>query len=286
MAGRPKKVPKNSRELSPRQWAWEFLRFNLDYRAAYSEWMLLPLAVRDLKRPDGEMPLLACPPGTPMSLFVVRPAASVGETVGAWINRTEESRRKGWFLGHAPSVTPQPQFGISKWIDPETTPLPQCDETIFDKLTLDVYAELNEHEHPRQKPLVITVSDIKKSEIVIKIDVLHPIGFLNESIRQLVLQQRDLLQRIGNLSLEFYEGEKSLNPAGVYEAYLKILQRISNGESKSEIIRVTPDGERVASDDSYADRTKKQYPVALALRDEGYRHIAYYNDFIGQVRGA
>lgn len=285
MAGRPKKAPKNSRELSPRQWAWEFLRFNLAYRAAYAEWMLRPLSVRDLKRPDGKMPLLACPPDTPMSLFVVQPAASVGETVGAWITRTEESRRKGWSLGHAPSVTPQPQFGISKWIDPETTPLPQCDEIIFDKLTLDVYAELNEHEHPRQKPLTITVADIKKSEVVIKIDVLHPIGFLNESIQQLVLQQRKLLLKAGELPLELYEGGKSFNPAGVYEAYTKILQRISDGESKSEIIRITPGGERVASDDAYADRTKKQYPVALALRDEGYRHIAYYNNFIGQVRG-
>lgn len=285
MAGRPKKAPQNSRELSPRQWAWEFLRFNLAYRTAYAEWMLRPLSVRDLKRPDGKMPLLACPPDTPMSLFVVQPAASVGETVGAWITRTEESRRKGWSLGHAPSVTPQPQFGISKWIDPEATPLSKDDETIFDKLTLDVFAELNEREHPRQKPLAITVADIKKSEVVIKIDVLHPIGFLNESIQQLVLQQRKLLLKAGELPLEFYEGGKSFNPAGVYESYAKILQRISDGESKSEIIRITPGGERVASDDSYADRTKKQYPVALALRDEGYRHIAYYNDFIGQVRG-
>ena len=109
---------------------------------------------------------------------------------------------------------------------------------------------------------------------------------MNESIRQIVLKQRELLRRIGITSLDSYEGLKSFNPAGVYEAYVKILQRINNGESKHEIIHITPEGERVASYDSYADRTKKQYPVALALRDEGYRHIAYYDDFIGQLRGA
>ena len=285
MAGRTKKVPKNSRELSPRQWAWEFLRFNPAYRAAYAEWMSLPLSVRDLKRAAGGMPLLACPPETSMSLFFSQPVALNGETVGDWISRTEESRREGWSVGHAPSVTPQAHFGISKWIDPEITPLPKADENIFGRLTVDVFAELNDREHPRQKPLAVTVADIKKTEVVVKIDVLHPIGFLNESIRQIVLKQRELLRRIGITSLDSYEGLKSFNPAGVYEAYVKILQRINNGESKSEIINVTPDGERVASDHSYAVRTKKQYPVALALRDEGYRHIAYYEDFIGQVRG-
>lgn len=286
MASRPKKLPKNSRDLSPRQWAWEFLRFNPAYRAAYSEWMSLPLSVRDLKRTGGGMPLLACPPETSMSLFFSQPAALNGETVGDWIIRTEESRRERWSIGHAPSVTPQARFGISKWIDPETTPLPNADENIFGRLAVDVFADLNDREHPRHKPLAITVADIKKSEVVVKIDVLHPLGFLNESIRQIVLKQRELLQKIGISSLHLYEGAKSFNPAGVYESYVKILQRINNGESKSEIIHVTPDGEHVDSDHSYAVRTKKQYPVALALRDEGYRHIAYYEDFIGQLRGA
>ena len=79
-----------------------------------------------------------------MSLFFSQPEALNGETVGDWIIRTEESRREGWSVGHAPSVTPQAQFGISKWIDPEITPLPKADENIFGRLTVDVFAELND----------------------------------------------------------------------------------------------------------------------------------------------
>ena len=90
---KPKRLSTHT-ELSSRQWAWEFLRFNLEYRKAYAAWMLIPESVRNPQSLNG-IPLAGCPPNTPMSYFEVTPAAQPNETVSEWLLRTKDDREEG-----------------------------------------------------------------------------------------------------------------------------------------------------------------------------------------------
>ena len=76
-----------------------------------------------------------------------------------------------------------------------------------------------------------------------------------------------------------YEGDDSLNVNGIFDKYLKILDRILNGEAKKRIIRWDPKFGMLKSNSKYAEKMKKQYAKAVKLRDVDYKKIAYFDDY-------
>lgn len=44
-------------------------------------------------------------------------------------------------------------------------------------MTVDIFADLNDREHPRHKRFGYYCRQVLKSEVVVKIDVLHPLDF-------------------------------------------------------------------------------------------------------------
>ena len=309
---------------SSRQWAWEFLRRNPAYREAYAQWMALPEAVRSLNINTQEL-CRSLSDEIPMSLFVVEeqqqlddkwheklsdkskaedfatvspfhPKKGVepllGENLKEWHERTLEIRREaGFSIGHSSSILPKERFGIDKWIDPEISPLPESETDIFGELKFEVYAEFCESEHFRQKPCSISIGEIERTEVVLKIDVEQPINFLKNKLEQIVREQRGFIEKIKGRNPEFfdggyndYDGPGSLNSGGVFNHYLKILDRILKGESKDDIIYMEPGFGRVRSNDEYAERMKKRYESAINFRDVDYLKIPYFDDYQGAIR--
>lgn len=309
---------------SSRQWAWEFLRRNPAYRDAYAQWMALPEAVRSLNIKTQEL-CRSLSDEIPMSFFVVEeqqqlddtwheklsgkskaedfaavspfhPKKGVepllGENLKEWHERTLEIRKEvGFTLGHSSSILPKERFGIKKWIDPEISPLPESEADIFSELKFEVYAEFCESEHFRQKPRSISIGEIERTEIVLKIDVEQPINFLKNKLEQIVREQRSFIEKIRERKPEFfsggykdYDGPGSLNNGGIFNEYLKILDRILKGESKDNIIYVEPGFGRVRSNDEYAERMKKRYESAIKFRDADYLKIPYFDDYQGAIR--
>lgn len=309
---------------SSRQWAWEFLRRNPAYRDAYAQWIVLPEAVRSLNINTQEL-CRSLSDEIPMSFFVVEeqqqlddtwheklsgkskaedfaavspfhPKKGVepllGENLKEWHERTLEIRKEaGFSISHSSSILPKERFGIKKWINPDISPLPESEADIFNELKFEVYAEFCESEHFRHKPSSISVGEIDRTEIVLKIDVEQPINFLKNKLEQVVKEQRSLIEKIRGKKPEFfgsgykdYDGPGSLNNGGVFNEYLKILDRILNGESKDDIIYVEPGFGRVRSNDEYAERMKKRYESAIKFRDAGYLKISYFDDYEGERR--
>ena len=309
---------------SSRQWAWEFLRRNPAYREAYAQWMALPEAVRSLsintqelcRSLSDEIPMsyfvieehqqldgkwheklngkskaedfAAVSPFHPKK--GVEPL--LGENLKEWHERTLEIRKEaGFTFGHSSSILPKERFGIEKWIDPAISPLPESEADIFSELKFEVYAEFCESEHFRQKPCSISIGKIERTEIVLKIDVEQPINFLKNKLEQIVREQRRFIEKIRERKPEFfsggykdYDGPGSLNNGGIFNEYLKILDRILKGESKDNIIYVEPGFGRVRSNDEYAERMKKRYESAIKFRDADYLKIPYFDDYQGAIR--
>lgn len=310
-------------QKSPRQWAWEFLRRNPTYRDAYAQWMQLPEGVRNM-RFDMQDPCRSIPGETPMSLFVVdepqqfdgkwheklsgksktedfaalspflpkkgiEPLAA--ENLREWHQRTCELRQGTAFtIGQSFSILPKEKFGIERWIDPEISPLPEVDKDIFGELKFEVYAEILNLKDFRQKPRAISISEIKNTEIVLKIDVRQPVNFLKKKLQELIFEQRGYLfekrktKKINSSSKDeneifmTYEGDESLNVNGIFDEYIKILDRILNGEAKKRIICWDPRFGMQKSNSKYAEKMKKRYAKAVKLRDVDYQKIAYFDD--------
>ncbi len=310
-------------EKSPRQWAWEFLRRNPTYRDAYAQWMQLPEGVRNM-RLDMQDPCRSMPGETPMSLFVVdepqqlddkwheklsgksktedfaalspfHPKKGIeplaGENLREWNQRTRDLRQGTTFtIGQSLSILPKEKFGIERWIDPEISPLPEADTDIFGELEFEVHAEILNLKDFRQKPRAISISEIKNTEIVLKIDVRQPVNFLKKKLQEVILEQRSYLfenrktkfnssSKNKNEIFMTYEGDDSLNVNGIFDKYLKILDRILNGEAKKRIIRWDPKFGMLKSNSKYAEKMKKQYAKAVKLRDVDYKKIAYFDDY-------
>lgn len=312
---------------SSRQWAWEFLRRNLAYRDAYAQWMALPEAVRSLDINTQEL-CLSLSDEIPMSLFVVEeqqqlddkwheklsgkskaedfaavspfhPKKGVepllGENLKEWHERTLEIRKEaGFAISHSSSILPKERFGIKKWIDPEVSPLPESEADIFSELKFEVYAEFCESEHFRQKPCSVSVGEIKRTEVVLKIDVMQPIGYLKNELEILVKEQRKFIEKIMKDKPQYflkevgdiyhvYEGQDKFNRSGIYGEYIELLDRIIKGESEDKIVHVKPGFGRVRSSDNYAKKMRHRFNTATELRDNGYRKIAYFDDYAGSI---
>ena len=321
-------VQKDIGPKSSRQWAWEFLRRNSKYRKAYARWMKLPEAVRKLKITKTELSD-SLAKKIPMSYFVVaenlrsdkkwaeniigddqvkylseikpfQPKKGVkplkGENLKEWRERTQEIRGEtGYSIRHAASILPKKKFGVKKWVNPEVSPLPESDVDIFEELKFEVHAEFLKSEHFRNKPCSISVGDIERTEVVLKIDVMQPMHYLKEQLEKIVKEQRafvlDIIERKPDYfsrkkeGIYFeYKGKGSLNKGGVYKEYLKILDRILMGESKKDIISIEPGFARSRSDDNYVETMEKRYDEALVIRDADYRKMAYFDDYRGELR--
>lgn len=310
---------------SSRQWAWEFLRRNPTYRDAYVQWMQLPEGVRSMKV-DMQDPCKSIPGETPMSLFVIEEHQQldnkwheklgvkskaedfsalspfhpkkgieplVGENLKEWHHRTQKLRQGAAFsMRLSSSILPKEEFGIDKWIDPKISPLPETDADIFGKLNFEVYAEFCDSENFRQKLCSISVNEIKRTEIVLKIDVRQPLSFLKSKLEEIVNKQRFHLFKIIEEKSNYlskhegdseiimtYRGDDKLNVGGIFDEYLKILDRILNGEAKKRIVHWDPKFGWVKNKSKFAGKMKKQYDKAVKIRDFEYREIAYFDDY-------
>lgn len=313
---------------SSRQWAWEFLRRNPAYRDAYAQWMALPEAVRNLNINAQDL-CRSLSDEIPMSFFVVEeqqqlddtwheklsgkskaedfaavspfhPKKGVepllGENLKEWHERTLEIRKEvGFTICHSSSILPRERFGLKKWIDPEVSPLPESDTDVFEELKFEVYAEFLKSEHFRNKPCSISVGDIARTEVVLKIDVMQPMHYLKEQLEKIVKEQRALILEVMELKSDYFSGKKggiyyaykgkgSINTGGIYKEYLKILDRILMGESKKDIISIEPGFARSRSDDNNVETMEKRYDEAIAIRDADYRKMAYFDDYRGEIR--
>ncbi|QTX22453.1 transcriptional regulator domain-containing protein [Comamonas aquatica] len=312
---------------SSRQWAWEFLRRNPAYREAYAQWLELPEVVRSLKLNTQELSRSLLE-DIPMSYFVVEehqqlddkwheklssksktedfanlspfhPKKGVepllGENLKEWHERTLDIRKEvGFTISHSSSILPRENFGLKKWVDPEVSPLPEPDANIFAELKFEVYAEFCKSENFRQKPCSVSVSEIKRTEVVLKIDVMQPIGYLKNEIEILIKEQRKFIEKIMKDKPQYflkevddiyhvYEGQDKFNRGGIYGEYLKLLDRILKGESEDNIVHVEPGFARVPSSDNYAKKMRYRFDTAIELRDKGYRKIAYFDDYTGSI---
>lgn len=61
------------------------------------------------------------------------------------------------------------------------------------------------------------------------------------------------------------------------------MDRIIKGESEDKIVNVKPGFGRVASSDNYAKKMRHRFDTATKLRDNGYRKIAYFDDYAGSI---
>lgn len=285
MAQRKPKRLSTHRDLSSRQWAWEFLRFNVEYRRAYAEWENLPDAVRNLSVSDG-IPLHACPPDTPMSYFDVVPAALDNETVGEWLSRTSDEREKGWSLRPSSRLKSPKEFLISEWVNPSESPLPKAREYIWNHHDVEsVVGLFHERNKPFFSPLIPRpLANIH--EIAFIVDVRSPLAFLEKNFKDAVLAYRSKLQEIGLGEPPIvYGGKTIINSGGIYDDYVRILQRLDDGETEEEIKwTVRRDSPRLDSNSPYIDKVRKQIPQAIELRDGGYKKIAYKDDFTGELK--
>ena len=287
-----KRKPKRSATgiaLSSRQWAWEFLRFNSNYREAYAVWMALPDSVRNPGSPDNT-PLGDCPPNTPMSYFEVTPIALPNETVAEWLLRTKEEREEeegeGWSYQTSSELDPPKEFLIFEWVDPCITPLPKEKEHIWDKLDVGCVTGLviDKHLPKRATVMVPPLTDIH--DLAFIVDVRTPLHALEKLFSEAVLSHRNAL-RARNVGEEpyVYSGKAIINSGGIYDDFVRILQRLDEGETEDEILHFEKRaGHRMPFGTSYADNKKTHIPKAIGLRDGGYKEIAFRDDYEGNLK--
>ena len=285
MAQRKPKRSASHIALSSRQWAWEFLRFNAEYRNAYAAWMAIPESVRNFEAVSSVgVPLGDCPPETQMSYFDVSPSALSGETVAEWLSRTQNERKSGWGVQASSQLAPPDEFLISEWIDPNVTPLPKDKEHIWDNFEVESVGGLVEGRHARAAALLRPLEDIH--ELAVIVDVRMSKSRLEQEFKNAILNYRDRV-RSKNTALELavYDGKSGINYGGIYEKYVTILQRLDKGETEDDVRRKeTPDGLKLPSGSAYIDNMKTQIPNAIALRDGGYKSVAYRDDFVGNLK--
>lgn len=219
-----------------------------------------------------------------------------GESLKEWRERTREIRGEiSYSIRHSSSILPKKKFGIKKWIDPEISPLPVSDADIFEELKFEVYAEFLNSENFRHKPCSTSVLNIERTEIVLKIDVMQPINFLKEQLDKVVQEQREIILKImeeypgyfcgkkDGIYFE-YKGRGTINKGGIYNQYLKILDKILKGESRKDILYADLGFSRPRSIDNYVETMEKRYNEAISIRDIEYRKIAYFDDYRGERR--
>jgi hypothetical protein len=286
MAQRKPIRPVTGRALSSRQWAWEFLRFNAEYRKAYAEWLELPEAVRNASVSSTGTPLGDCPPDTPMSFFKVTPFAKIDETVSEWLARTEVERNFGWSVEPSSKFIPSNDFLIAEWVDPKVTPLPKVKEQIWDKFDVETVAGLVTDRHlPKRAAVSIRpLTDIH--ELALIVDVRSPLVDLEKQFKKAVLSHREALRARGiGDEPDVYGGKVIINNRGIYDEYIRILQRLDDGETEEEIrYHEQTNAPRLKLGESYTERVKKQIPKAIELRDGGYKRIAYRDDHLGDLK--
>lgn len=285
MAQRKPKRLSTHRDLSSRQWAWEFLRFNAEYRSAYAEWKHLPDAVRNFSS-VGDIPLCNCEPDTPMSYFDVVPAALDNETVGEWLSRTSDERKNGWRLRPSSRLKPPKEFLISEWVDPSLSPLPKEKEYIWDQFNVASIVGLF---FERNKPFFAENSNLSLTnihELAFVFDVRSPMAFLEKQFKNAVHAHRAKLREFGlGEPPILYSGKTIINSTGVYEDYVQILKRLDDGETEEEIKHTERrNSPRVNESSTYPDKVRKQIPQAIELRDGGYKRIVYKDDFVGELK--
>lgn len=288
-----KRKPKRSATriaLSSRQWAWEFLRFNSNYREAYAAWMALPDSVRNPGSPDNT-PLGDCPPNTPMSYFEVTPIALPNETVAEWLLRTKEEREEeeggeGWSYQTSSELDPPKEFLILEWVDPCITPLPKEKEHVWDKFDVACVTGLviDKHLPKRAAVLLPPLTDIH--DLAFIVDVRSPLGALEKQFRDAVLLHRKTLRaRDVGEEPHVHAGKVIINANGIYEEYVQILQRLDDGETEKEIRHFeTRTSSRLPHWAPYVEMKKKQIRIAIELRDGGYKNIVFRDDFEGNLK--
>ena len=281
---KPKRLSTHT-ELSSRQWAWEFLRFNLEYRKAYAAWMLIPESVRNPQSLNG-IPLAGCPPNTPMSYFEVTPAAQPNETVSEWLLRTKDDREEGWSFQTSSELDPPKEFLIFEWVDPRVTPLPKEKEHIWDRIDVAFITGLvaDTHLPIRASVLVPPLTDIH--DLAFIADVRTSLVVLEKQFSDAVLSHRNAL-RARDVGEEpyVYSGKTIINSGGIYDKFVRILQRLDEGETEDEILHFEErNGHRMPFGTSYADDKKTQIPNAIELRDGGYKNIIFRDDFEGNLK--
>lgn len=285
MAQRKLKRRATDRALSSKQWAWEFLRFNADYRKAYAEWLELPEAVRNVLSSHGT-PLGDTPPDTSMSYFDVTPVALENETVFEWLARTEVERKFGWSTQPSAKLKPPKDFLISEWIDPKITPLPKDREHIWDRFEVETVVGLVTDKHLPKFAAVSIRPLVDIHELAFIVDVRSPLVALQAQFRDAVLSHRKSLRtRVVGGQPEVYGGKVIINNRGIYDQYVRILARLDDGETEEDIrFHETKSAPRLKYEDSYPERVKKQIPKAIELRDGGYKEIAYRDDYVGDLK--
>jgi hypothetical protein len=286
MAQRKPKRPVTDRALSSRQWAWEFLRFNADYRKAYAAWLELPEAVRNASVSSTGTPLGDCPPDTSMSFFKVTPIAQIDETVSEWLARTEDERKSGWSAQPSSNLTPPKDFLISDWVDPKVSPLPKEKEHIWDNFSVDAVVGLVTDKHLPKRAAVSVPPLTDIHELAFIVDVRSPLVALEKKFKEAVLSHRAALyaRSVGESPVP-YEGKSVINSGGIYEKLIVILQRLDRGEAEDDVRRKEKSGgQNLPHGSPYIDNMKTQIPDAIALRDGGYKLIAYRDDFVGNLK--
>ena len=249
--------------------------------------MSRPDAVRNPWPPEADEPFVGCPPDTPMTLYKTTPKALRGETVAAWLLRTADTRKQGFSVGLAEITSPFDVFGIGEWIDPSVSPLPKEKEHIWSEFRLRVDGAFVNGKFERgapdfQAPPLKPVAH----ELVVVVDVRAPLTFVTAALTDAVQKHRQLLIRVlGESGEVLNEGKSTVNPAGVFEAYVQILQRLDGGETMEDVRRrQAPSTPKLAHYESAVEQMKKRIPRALALRDGGYKFIAYQDDFLNRTK--
>lgn len=233
---------------------------------------------------SGGKPLGNCPPDTPMSYFEVTPKALPDETVEDWLLRTTSERESGWGIQASSQLAPPDEFLISDWIDPNISPLPKDKEHIWDNFEVESVGGLVGERHARTPALLRPLTEFH--ELAVIVDVRMSLSLLEKHFKNAVLDYRDRLRsKKVALELAVYDGKSGINYGGVYEKYIEILKRLEQGETEEDVLyKETAEGPRLHHWSSYVDRTEKQLEQAIALRDGGYKVIAYRDDFVGNLK--
>lgn len=219
-----------------------------------------------------------------MSYFDVTPSALTGETVADWLSRTSNERESGWGVQASSEHAPPDEFLISEWMDPNVSPLPKDKEHIWDNFEVESVGGLVEGRHARAGVLLRPLQDIH--ELAVIVDVRMPMARLVQEFKNAVLAYRERVQS-KNIAMELavYDGKPIINSGGIYEKYVVILKRLDQGESEDDVRhREIADGPWLPSGSPYIDNMKTHIPAALALRDGGYKLVAYRDDFVGNLK--
>ncbi|WP_367848899.1 hypothetical protein [Rhodoferax sp. WC2427] len=220
-----------------------------------------------------------------MSYFDVTPLARANETVAEWLSRTEEERKSGWKIAASSRLAPPREFLISEWIDPQS-PLPKEKEHIWDKFGVESVVGLVTDKHLPQRAAVAVGQLTDMHELAFIVDVRSPLAFLEKQFKDAVLSHREtLLARAVGEQPDVYGGKAIINSGGIYEKYIVILNRLDQGETEDDIrYKQTTGGPRLPHWDAYIANMKTQIPDAIAMREGGYRKIAYRDDFVGDLK--